>query len=223
MDFKFEQQLDDIDIRIGIVTVQNINISNYPDDLDQALETEISRVKPGLDPQRETFRQACREMLRNGSYKPTGRAKPSSEYLLREAAKDNFPKINAIVDINNLISLRYMVPISLWDPDRAPSSDILFRLGKEGESFEFNTAGQHIDLKDLVTGFAVTADRQQPMINPVKDALATKTTDETKNVGAAVYYPINAGNTEHLQKLLDDFAGWLGKAGDQAKTSTAIV
>lgn len=223
MDLKIEHQLDEIEIRIGIVTVSNIDISVYPDGLQTAIEQEIASVRDGLDPKRETFRQAGREMLRNGSYKPTGRSKPSSEYLLREATKDNFPQINPIVDINNLISLRYMVPISLWDPDRSSSSHVLFRLGEEGESFEFNTSGQHIDLKDLITGFAVDGERQQPMINPVKDALATKTADDSRNVGAAVYYPINAGSTDHLQNLLDDFAAWLGLVGSDAETSTRMV
>ncbi len=223
MDLKFEHQLDDIAIRIGIVTVRNIDINIYPDGFQTELEKEVQSVQDGLDPKRETFRQAGREMLRNGSYKPTGRSKPSSEYLLREATKDNFPGINPIVDINNLISLRYMVPISLWDLDRAPSSHVIFRLGEEGESFEFNSAGQHIDLKDLITGFAVDGDQQHPMINPVKDALATKTADDTVNVGAAVYYPINAGSDGHLQKLLDEFGEWLSKVGSNATTTSCIV
>lgn len=223
MQLKLENRLTDISIRIGIVHASNIRMDAYPDNLQKELQEEIIKVSDGLDKQRELFRQACRDMLRNGSYKPTGRAKPSSEYLLREAGRDNFPSINSVVDINNLISLRYMVPISLWDPDRAGTDHVIFRLGEEGESFEFNESGQHIDLKDLVTGFRVTDEGELAMINPVKDAMATKTIDETRNVGVAVYYPIAAGSEKHLQQVLDDFAGWLQQAGTGVKTDTKVI
>jgi len=33
----------------------------------------------------EAVRTAVRDLLRNGSYKPTGRGKPASEYLVRDA------------------------------------------------------------------------------------------------------------------------------------------
>ena len=223
MNVKPENQLSNISIHIGIIHATNISMDIWPENLRRELDLEINTVQDGLDKQRETFRQASREMLRNGSYKPTGRAKPSSEYLLREATRGNFPSINPVVDINNLISLRHMVPISLWDTDRAGSGHVVFRLGKVGESFVFNETGQQIDLTDLITGFAVAGDHQSPMINPVKDAMATKTAADTRNVAAAVYYPIDAGSHNHLQQLLDDFAALLGQLGPQAETETVII
>ena len=38
----------------------------------------------------ESLRSAVRDMLRHGGYKPTGRGKPASEYLVRAANEDRF-------------------------------------------------------------------------------------------------------------------------------------
>jgi DNA/RNA-binding domain of Phe-tRNA-synthetase-like protein len=153
-----------------------------------------------LNEREENFRLESRNMLRNGDYKPTGRGKPASEYLLRAAQEDNFPRINTVVDINNYISLKYMIPISLWDLDSATTAQYIFRLGNENENFIFNESEQKIELKDLVTGFKVDRYKEIPIINPIKDSLKTKTTTSTRNVGAAIYYPLKAGSKEYLRE-----------------------
>src|SRR5512143_2143668 len=54
---------------------------------------------------REEVRTAIRELLRHGGYKPTGRGKPASEYLVRAAAEGKLVPINAAVDLGNVVSL----------------------------------------------------------------------------------------------------------------------
>jgi DNA/RNA-binding domain of Phe-tRNA-synthetase-like protein len=162
-------------------------------------------------------------MLRNGTYKPTGRAKPASEYLLRAAQEGTFPRINTAVDINNYISLNYMVPISLWDIDKAGARPLTIDLGLPGENYVFNEAGQEIDLKDLVCGVLMDADGGRiPVINPVKDSMLTKTDPSSVNIGYMVYYPAAAGSREHLMHILADIAGLLGGiTGDEVITAVA--
>src|SRR5690606_30133755 len=46
----------------------------------------------------ETLRAAVRDMLRHGGYKPTGRGKPASEYLVRAASESRLQSINLAVD-----------------------------------------------------------------------------------------------------------------------------
>jgi len=93
--------------------------------------------------------KAVRDMLRNGRYKPAGRAKPSSEYLFAAALDDSFPRLNPFVDAVNLASLKYMYPMSIFDADKAGHA-LLCRLGAPGEHYVFNSSGQEIDLEDLV-------------------------------------------------------------------------
>src|SRR5262245_25979703 len=67
----------------------------------------------------DTVRQAVRDLLRHGGFKPTGRSKPASEYLLRAAADGQLSGINLAVDACNAVSLHSGVPISVIDLDRA--------------------------------------------------------------------------------------------------------
>ncbi|HKJ45063.1 MAG TPA: phenylalanine--tRNA ligase beta subunit-related protein [Balneolales bacterium] len=196
----FSNNLNNKDIAIGIVIAREININQPLPFLESKLRFLLEERQNELNEREENFRLESRNMLRNGDYKPTGRGKPASEYLLRAAQEGNFPRINTVVDINNYISLRYMVPISLWDLDSAASTQYIFRLGKENENFIFNESEQKIELKDLVTGYKVDRYKEIPIINPIKDSLKTKTTTSTRNIGAAIYYPLKAGTKDYLRE-----------------------
>jgi DNA/RNA-binding domain of Phe-tRNA-synthetase-like protein len=207
----------------GIVEARNIQISKPLPLLDGNLKGLLADRSADLTGEAETFRLAARDMLRNGTYKPTGRAKPASEYLLRAAQEGIFPRINTAVDINNYISLNYMVPISLWDIDKAGARPFEIDLGLAGEKYVFNEAGQEIDLKDLVCGVLTDADGVRiPVINPVKDSLFTKTDPASVNIGYVVYYPTAAGSRDHLMQILTDIAGLLGGITDE-EVITAVA
>src|SRR5437763_2915545 len=53
----------------------------------------------------DAVREAVRAMLRHGGFRPAGRSKPASEYLLKAAADGQLQAINAAVDICNAVSL----------------------------------------------------------------------------------------------------------------------
>lgn len=203
--YSFELLLPREDIAIGIVLAQNLCLFPCGPLLEKRLQETLAQKKArGLNEEEEKFRAASRLILRNGSYRPTGRSKPANEYLLREAIEGEFPRINAAVDINNYISLKYMISISLWDIDLAKSQKYCFRLGKPGESYIFNAGGQELKLDDLICGVALYENEEKAIVTPVKDSLATKTTEHTKNTVMAIYYPLSAGNTDHLQKILGE-------------------
>jgi DNA/RNA-binding domain of Phe-tRNA-synthetase-like protein len=207
----------------GIVEARNIEIARRPDILYKLLDEILVERNKDLGNSEEAFRQASRDMLRNGSYKPTGRAKPASEYLLRAAMEGTFPRINTAVDINNYISLKYMVPISLWDADKAGGRPLFIDLGREGEKYVFNEGGQEIDVKDLVCGFLHTGDGGRiPVINPVKDSMLTKTDPGSRNIGYVVYYPAGIGTREHLQGILTEMAA-LVRGITEGEVTTGIA
>jgi hypothetical protein len=131
---------------------------------------------------------AIRGMLRYKTYKPSGRSKPSSEYLLTAALLNEFPLINGPVDINNAVSLEYGYPASVFDLDLCGSS-LLLRRGVSGESYVFNPSGQCIDLEDLLCVCRRDGQQWTPCGNPVKDSMATKTNESTRNIAAVIYAP----------------------------------
>src|SRR5579884_1389529 len=63
----------------------------------------------------DAVREAVRALLRQGGFKPTGRSKPASEYLLRADGDKSLSSINVAVDACNVVSLHSGLPISVID------------------------------------------------------------------------------------------------------------
>jgi hypothetical protein len=152
-------------------------------------------------------RTAVRGMLRFRAYKPAGRSKPSSEYLLAAALQDNFPLINGPVNVNNAVSLEWGYPASIFDIDLC-GTELLLRRGSSGESYIFNPSGQTIELEDLLCVCHREGETWQPCGNPVKDAMATKTRESTRGVAAVVYAPV-ADSREEIEAAAERFASLL--------------
>ena len=123
----------------------------------------------------DAVRGVVRDLLRHGGYKPTGRGKPASEYLVRAAGDGSLGSINAAVDACNAVSLHSGLPISVVDLDRARAP---FRIGiaPAGAQYVFNASGQAIELSGLLCLF----DAEGPCANAVKDAQRTKTNADTR-------------------------------------------
>ncbi len=118
----------------------------------------------------DSVREAVRALLRHGGFKPSGRSKPASEYLLRAVGDGALATINPAVDVCNIVSLHSGLPISVVDLDRARPP---FRVAvvPAGASYIFNASGQTIDLGGLLC----LCDAEGPCANAVKDAQRTKT------------------------------------------------
>jgi len=130
----------------------------------------------------EDLRTAVRSLLRHGGYKPTGRGKPSAEYLVRAAGEGQLGAINLAVDACNAVSLHSGLPISVVDLDRA-IAPLRIGIAPPESSYVFNQAGQEIDLGGLLCIF----DGEGPCANAVKDAQRTKTTPETRRTLSVIW------------------------------------
>jgi DNA/RNA-binding domain of Phe-tRNA-synthetase-like protein len=119
-------------------------------------------------------REAVRDLLRQGGFKPTGRSKPASEYLIKAVKDRLLSPINLAVDICNIVSLHSGLPISVVDLERC-LPPLRVGIAAAGSSYVFNATGQSIDLAGLLCLF----DAEGPCANAVKDAQRTKTTPQT--------------------------------------------
>ncbi len=211
---------------VGVVVVRAIDVAFASDRMDAALAQVTEERSAGLADRLERVRAEARNMLRNGVYKPTGRGKPASEYLLRAAGDPTaFPRVNWPVDVCNFISLKYLLPISIWDMDASGARRFVFRLGKPGEEYVFNTAGQTISLQDLAVGCRAGGSDDPdgiPIVNPVKDSMSTKTSDATRFVAAAVYGPVAVADLG-LDTTCAEFADWLAMSSDAAEPSYRLA
>src|SRR5436190_299382 len=118
----------------------------------------------------DTVRETVRALLRQGGFKPTGRSKPASEYLIRAVTEGILGSINLAVDVCNIVSLHSGLPISVVDLDRT-RPPLSVGLAQPGATYVFNAAGQTID----VAGLLCLCDADGPCANAVKDAQRTKT------------------------------------------------
>lgn len=155
------------------------------------------------------MRQRVRKILRYGKYKPSGRGKPASEFLLRAALDGSFPLVNGPVDVNNIVSLESGLPGSIFDADLS-GRHLLLRRGAPGESHVFNPSGQSIDLQDLLLVCRRTEGGWEPCGNPVKDSMATKIRPETRDVIAVLYAPAD--------ETIDSVERWAGRYADLLQT-----
>ena len=130
----------------------------------------------------EEARGAVRDMLRHGGFKPTGRSKPASEYLVQAVTEARLGSINLPVDLGNVVSLHSGVPISVVDVDRTHGA-LRVGIATADSRFVFNQTGQEID----VSGLVCLHDADGPCANAVKDSMRTKTTPETRRVLCLVW------------------------------------
>ena len=179
-------EIDVSDACVGVAIAMGCRVAPTPPALElrivTALESASARAADA------DVKNAVRALLRYGRYKPTGRAKPASEYLLNAAVEQRFPRVNNLVDLGNCISLEALLPVSLIDLDRAGSSDFRLRRGRLDEAYVFNSGGQSIELLDLLLVAVAPDDR--PCANPVKDSMATKLHPGSSSVLGVVYAPV---------------------------------
>jgi len=206
------------DLLIGAVRARGVRCAASPPALRDELIRAVERVAAADEHPPPDLKKAVRDVLRTRGYKPSGRGKPASEYLAGMARKGAFPEINALVDINNLVSLESGLPISVLDIGRFAGDPVL-RFGLEGERYVFNPAGQEIDLKGLL----VVCDGDVPCGTPVKDSMATKVGDETDTVLAVIYGSYRAVDAPGMESHARRFAGLLTRYAGASETEVEVL
>jgi DNA/RNA-binding domain of Phe-tRNA-synthetase-like protein len=162
----------------------------------------------------EELRAAVRDLLRHGGYRPTGRGKPASEYLLRAAGEGSLGSINLAVDACNAVSLAGGLPISVVDLDRAVAP-LRIAIAPPETRYVFNAGGQEID----VGGLLCLWDAEGPCANAVKDAQRTKTHAGTRRT-LSVLWGVR-GHEAQLQASTRWYRELLERAGAATRADEA--
>lgn len=203
-----EVKIEEEGIKIGAIFIKQGRVERTEDSFKNKLLSEIEEiVKEGKN---EEIKRMVRNMLRFGKYKPSGRGKPASEYLIESALEGNFPFINNFVDCLNFVSLKSGLPISLIDIEKAESENFKIRRGRRGESYVFNNSGQVLELEDLL--LTATLETDEAVGTPVKDSLKTKIDDKTRTMAALIYSP--KGLEDTLDKAINELSEFYSKFGE---------
>jgi DNA/RNA-binding domain of Phe-tRNA-synthetase-like protein len=180
-------------VALGCVTAR-VEAPESPEALIEELnvcERAIMRL-----PEPRAVLESPQILATRAAYKALGkdpaRYRGSAEALLRRViAGKGLPRINAVVDIINLVSVESRLPIGLYDLAHV-SGDIVFRAGRAGETYK------GIGKYDLnLEGLGVFCDALGPHGSPTSDSERTMVTSKTKNVLAVI---ISFGGKEGLDR-----------------------
>lgn len=138
---------------------------------------------------------AARELYRSLGIDPT-RTRPASEALLRRALRGlTLPAIHPAVDVANLVSLRALLPVGLYDADRV-EDDVTIRVGRAGEGYP-GIGKEWVNLE----GRIAVCDDAGPFGNPTSDSGRTRVTESTRRLLFLVFAPFTAAAADVLHVL----------------------
>lgn len=167
---------------------------------------------PGLSPARELYRAL--------GIDPT-RTRPSSEALLRRVLQGKgLPRILNAVDVCTLCSLRFLLPIGLYDSGSVRGA-VTLRRGRPGESYP----GIRKDEVHL-EGRPTLADDDGPFGNPTSDSFRTSVTPATRSLAMVIFAPASCARDRleaHVAGARELLGRHLAPAGEAVVTSGSVV
>ena len=126
---------------------------------------------------------SVRGLQKSFGFDPT-RYRPSSEALLRRVLKgQGLYQINSAVDVNNLCSLEYLLPMCIYDL-RHVVGRVVVRVGEPGE--EYPGIGRQVF---QAAHKVIIADDSGIMGSTVSDSERTRVTTATTDILMAIYAP----------------------------------
>lgn len=157
-----------------------------PDLLDEfrSLATHLATRFADQPPSRIEGLAAARAFYREFGIDAT-KTRPSSEALFRRAVRGlPLPRVSNAVDAGNLISLRSLLPLGLYDAGKI-EGDVVLRRGSTGESYAgIRKDDVHLD------GRPVLADARGAFGNPTSDSDRTCVVAGTVALWLVIFAPV---------------------------------
>lgn len=173
-------------VTFGMVTIHGVTVREHDNHLWEQIETLCRQQAREFSLDRlSEYEQiaAVRGLQKSFGFDPT-RYRPSSEALLRRVLKgQGLYQINTAVDVNNLCSLEFLLPMCIYDL-RHVQGQVRVRIGKPGEAYP-GIGRQVFQAENKV----IIADDSGIMGSTVSDSERTKVTMETTDILMAIYAP----------------------------------
>jgi DNA/RNA-binding domain of Phe-tRNA-synthetase-like protein len=210
-------------LQVGLVSTSPVKVAPSSDLLLQEMEQLASALAEnwsGRAPAEIDILAPARELYKSFGIDPT-KTRPSSEALLRRVLRSKpLPRIMNAVDLCNMLSLSFMLPLGLYDSAKV-DGEVLLRRGKAGESYP----GIRKD-EVHVEGRPVLCDRLGPFGNPTSDSLRTAVGGDTGGLWLVIFAPFSVprGVMEaNVKEAGESMARHLSAAGEQAAWSGMIM
>jgi DNA/RNA-binding domain of Phe-tRNA-synthetase-like protein len=147
--------------------------------------------------------------------KDPARYRGSAEALLRRILSGkNFPQINSVVDVINLVSVESRLPVGLYDRAHV-EGNIVFRAGRAGETYK------GIGKYDLnLEGLPVFRDELGPHGSPTSDSERTMVTPATTEIVAII---VSFGGSDALQSNCERMSALFQQYASGTEVQCVIV
>jgi DNA/RNA-binding domain of Phe-tRNA-synthetase-like protein len=182
--------------KIGTITYHDIAISDSPQMIKGRFQLFLESLKledkttadyPGVSEYRSVFKKLGID---------PSRYRPSSEALLRRVLSGKeLPPINSGVDVNNFFSIRFVIPIGLYNLDKL-EGDVVVRIGGAEDSYE-GLNGREMNME----GKLVSADSLGAFGSPIVDSKRTMVDESVANALHIVYLQPSMDENEAREML----------------------
>lgn len=195
---KTEEKLIGLGLQMEALEIQEIDMKSA--DFSHLLIGLTADPADLLEPEIQDMRQIFKAVGTDPS-----RYRPSAEALIRRLINGkSIPSINPVVDINNYISVKYRIPIGVYDLDLI-NPPVEIRVGKEGERYQ-SINNRIFNLYKKIAAF----DRNGGFGSPIADSKRTMTTIRTRNILVIFYAPRSAdleGAKKEYMELIKNMKG----------------
>jgi DNA/RNA-binding domain of Phe-tRNA-synthetase-like protein len=170
--------------KMGVITYKDIEVGSSPQMLKGRLqlfqeslffdleEKQLSDLK-GISEWRSIFKKTGKD---------PNRYRHSAEALYRRVKKQNYiQSINSATDLNNFLSLKYEIPLGIYDLSQL-SGDIMIRMGTEEEVYE-GLNGRSNSLHQLI----ISSDEKGGFGSPYVDSVRSAVTEATRDALHLIY------------------------------------
>ncbi|HET9300841.1 MAG TPA: phenylalanine--tRNA ligase beta subunit-related protein [Candidatus Polarisedimenticolaceae bacterium] len=194
-------------LRLGVVRAEPVAVHPGGPDLLSEMEglaRELAARHAGTPPGEVEGLRPARTLYRAFGVDPT-QTRPSSEALFRRAVGGKpLPRVNNAVDVCNLCSLRFLLPIGMYDLGKI-DGDVTLRRGGDTESYP----GIRKDEVRL-HGRPVLCDTAGPFGNPTSDSLRTSVGEDTRSLWMVIFAPA-AYSRERMAAHVEDARATLAR------------
>jgi DNA/RNA-binding domain of Phe-tRNA-synthetase-like protein len=202
--------IDDPRLRLGIVEIGGGTVAPASSELTAIAAGLAQLMSSDSYEIPEEKRRTVRQLLKLGGFSPSGRNRPAHELLVRDLKeRGEFHHINNVVDVNNVVSLESLLPISIFDVAKlAPT--VTIRVGQPDEGYVFNQSGQWLDVKRCIC-CCNGAPPGEPIGTPVKDSMATKIFEGASAYLGVIYGTTAGWSNDELAAITQRFAALLAR------------
>ncbi len=173
-------------VTFGMVTITGVTVRERNDRLWKQIEMLCQHRAREFSLDRLSGNEqiaAVRGLQKSFGFDPA-RYRPSSESLLRRVLKgQGLYQINTAVDVNNLCSLEFLLPMCIYDLHNV-EGQVRVRIGEPGE--EYPGIGRQVFQAE---NKVIIADDSGIMGSTVSDSERTKVTTATTDILLAIYAP----------------------------------